>query len=107
MIELFFSFYDRFRAIILSLSELTGILLTIYFFIKYKRNSYQQLNLAYNASGFLLLSIGGLFYVLRFFLKPIINNIDNNIIYSYMLPLIIGLVGFVLVTIGGYKERRK
>ncbi len=107
MIDLFLGFYDRYNLIILSLTELTSILLTIYFYIKYRRNSYQQLYFIYYAYGFLLNSICGFLFLIRYFLRPIFNNIGNNIIYYYKLPLIIGIVGFILLIIGARKERRK
>ena len=51
------------------------------------------------------MSIGMLSYLIRDIIILTYSNIDNNIIYYYKIPLIVGMIGFILVLIGAHKER--
>jgi hypothetical protein len=106
-ITILVNLYLRYEPVITYLIEFISILLTTFFYIKYIRNKYKPLYLLYYAYGFLLNSICGFLFIIKLFLKPINNNIDNNIIYFYKVPLIIGIGGFILLIIGANKERRR
>jgi len=97
-----FNLFDEYRILIVSLSLIICIFLTIFAFTKYKRKEHKHL---YNIYGFVLMSIGMLSYLIRDIIILTYSNIDNNIIYYYKIPLIVGMIGFILVLIGAHKER--
>ncbi len=98
------NFYDKYRVLIVALELVFCLFMTIFTFVKYKRNKHKYLYYVY---GFILMSIGMSFYLIKDIMILTYNNIENNIFYYYKIPLIIGILGFILVTIGAHKERSR
>ena len=92
--------YYKYELLIVSLTSIIAVFLTIYFYIEYKRQT-NRVYFLYYTSGFLLNSIAGFIFLIR----DIRMLTYNNLIYYYKVPLVIGMAGFIIITIGAYKER--
>ena len=107
MINSFLINFEKYKVIIFTFLLINNILCTFYCYIKYRKKDHKQIYFRYYTYGCFLLSMGVFLYLIKWFTKSIIDNIDKNIIFYYKLPLIIVIVGIMILIVGGYKERSR